>query len=143
MFDSEEICNIYLGVTPVKGQSLIGSEVKLKWLREYVLPLGVESIEEQLHTHCKASILGLIGGVLMPDKIWKKVYRMYLPFFTNLCRTRRYSWGSTYLDLLYRELCRTIDAKAKIVGVHRLWNHGHGIACHTSCPFPHNNLSTH
>jgi len=30
MFDWEEMCDTYLGVAPVKGKSLIGSQVKLK-----------------------------------------------------------------------------------------------------------------
>jgi len=30
MFDWEEMCDAYLGVAPVKGESLIGSQVKLK-----------------------------------------------------------------------------------------------------------------
>jgi len=35
MFDWEEMCDTYLGTTPVKGESLIGSQVKLKWFRKY------------------------------------------------------------------------------------------------------------
>ena len=78
----------YLGVAPVKGESLIGSQVKLKWLRENMLPLGEEQTEEQLHAHCRAYILGLIGGVLMPDRTGNKFHLKYLTFFTNLHRTR-------------------------------------------------------
>jgi len=116
MFDWEEIYDTYLGVAPVKGESLIGSQVKLKWLRENILPLGEEPTEQQLHTHCRAYILGLIGGVLMPDKTGNKVHLMYLTFLTNLRRTTRYSWGSACLAVLYRELCRSTNAKAKTMG---------------------------
>ncbi|XP_027357191.1 protein MAIN-LIKE 2-like [Abrus precatorius] len=62
MFDWEEMCDKYLGIVPVKGESLIGSMVKLKWLRDNMLPLQEESSEEEVHTHCRAYILGLIGG---------------------------------------------------------------------------------
>jgi len=79
-------------------------------------PLGEEPTEQQLHAHCRAYILGLIGRVLMPDKTGNKVYLMYLTFLTNLRRTTRYSWGSACLVVLYRELCRSTDAKAKTMG---------------------------
>jgi len=113
MFDWEEMCDTYLGVAPMKGESLIGSQVKLKWLRENMLPLGEEPTEEQPHAHCRAYILSLIGGALMSDRTENKFHLMYLSFFTNLHRTRQYSWGFTCLAVLYRELCRSTDAKAK------------------------------
>ena len=91
MFDLEDMCDTYLGVTPVKGESLIGSQVKLKWLRENMLLLSEEPTKEQLHGHCRAYILSLIRGVSMPDRTGNKVHLIYLPFLTNLCRTRRYS----------------------------------------------------
>jgi len=91
MCDWEKMCDTYLGVAPVKGESLIGSQVKLKWLIENMLPLGEEPTEEQLHTHYRAYILGLIGGVLMLDRTGNKVHLMYLSFLTNLRRTRQYS----------------------------------------------------
>ena len=91
MFDWEDMCDTYLGIIPVKGESLVGSMVKLKWLRDNLLQLPEEPSEEQLHAHCRAYILGLIGGVLMPDKIGNKVHLMYLSLLTNLQRARRYS----------------------------------------------------
>jgi len=115
MFDWEEMCDTYLGAPPVKGESLIGSQVKLKWLRENMLLLGEEPTEDQLHVHCRAYILGLIIGVLMTDRTFNKVHLMYLTFLTNLHRTRRYSWGSACLAVLYRKLCRSNDAKANIM----------------------------
>jgi len=54
-----------------------------------MLPLGEEPTEEELHAHCKVYILSLIGGVLMSDRTDNKVHLMYLPFLTNLRRTRR------------------------------------------------------
>ena len=73
MFDWEETYDTYLIVAPVKGESLIGSQVKLKWLRENMLPLGEEPTEEELHAHYKVYILSLIGGVLMFDRTVNRV----------------------------------------------------------------------
>ncbi|XP_027348160.1 protein MAIN-LIKE 2-like [Abrus precatorius] len=100
MFDWKDVCDTYIGIVPVKGETLIGSMMKLKWLRDNMLSLLDEPSEEQVHAHVMAYILALIRGVLMPDKIGNKVHLMYLALLTNLKRTRRYSWGSAYLAML-------------------------------------------
>jgi len=81
-----------------------------------MLPLSEEPPKEQLHVHSRMYILSLIGGVLMPDRTDNKVHLIYLQFFTTPCRTRRYSWGSACLVVLYRELCKSTDVKAKTIG---------------------------
>ena len=70
---------------------LVGSTLKLKWLKENMLTLLASPTPQQLVAHYKAYILGLIGGVLMPDKSGNKVHLMYLPLLANLVRTGRYS----------------------------------------------------
>ncbi|XP_027357284.1 protein MAIN-LIKE 2 [Abrus precatorius] len=62
MYNWKEICDTYLSIVSVKGESLIGSMPKLKWLRDNMLPLPEEPYKEEVHTHCRAYILGLIGG---------------------------------------------------------------------------------
>ncbi|KAL5179877.1 Serine/threonine-protein phosphatase 7 long form [Glycine soja] len=64
----------------------------------------------------RANILGLICGVLMPDKSRNKVHIMYLPLLANLDRDDRYNWGSTCLAHLYREICRAIYPTSKNMG---------------------------
>nr|KYP35040.1 hypothetical protein KK1_043942 [Cajanus cajan] len=49
----------------------------------------------------------------MPDKIGHKVHLMYLSLLTNLRTTRRYSWGSTCLAMLYRKMCRATEVGSK------------------------------
>jgi len=78
-----------------------------------LLPIDDNSSIEVIDAHARAYILGLIGGVLMPDKTGNKVHLMYLNYLTNLRRTKRYSWGSACLAVLYREMCRAIDAHAR------------------------------
>nr|KYP63451.1 Serine/threonine protein phosphatase 7 long form isogeny [Cajanus cajan] len=103
MFDWEEM-------------SLFGSMIKLRWLRDNILPLLEQPTEEQLHAHVRAYLLGLIGGVLMLDKTGNKVHLMYLSLLTNLRRTRKYSWGSACLAMLYREMCRATKVGSKTIG---------------------------
>ena len=50
MFDWEKLCDTFLSVRLVKGQSLIGSQVKLKWLGENMLSLG-EDATKKATTH--------------------------------------------------------------------------------------------
>jgi len=87
--------------------------IKLKWLRDNLLPINENSSIEVIHAHAKAYILEMIGGVLMLDKIGNKVHLMYLNYLSNLRRTNRYSWGSACLVVLYREMCRVTDARVK------------------------------
>ncbi|KAL5131211.1 (-)-germacrene D synthase [Glycine soja] len=54
-----------------------GSTLKLKWLKEHMLTLLAEPTPQKLAGHCKAYILGLIGGVLMPDKSGNKVHLIW------------------------------------------------------------------
>ena len=62
-------------------------------------------LQQQLEAQCREYILGLIEGVLMPNKISNKVHLMYLTLLTNLRCAGRYSWGSSCLATLYREMC--------------------------------------
>ena len=91
MLDWDEMCDTLLGIIPVKEESIIGSMIKLKWLRDNLLPIDENFSIEVIHAHARAYILGLIGGVLILDKTGNKVHLMYLNYLTNLRRTRRYS----------------------------------------------------
>jgi len=73
-------------------------------------------LTEVIHAHARAYILGLIGGILMPDKTGNKVHLMYTNYLTNLRRSKRYSWGSACLAVLYREMCKAIDERARTMG---------------------------
>ena len=115
MLDWDEMCDTLLGIIPVKGESIVNSMIKLKWLRDNLLPIDENSSIEVIHAHARAYILGLIIGVLMPDETGNKVHLMYLNYLTNLRRTKRYSWSSACLVVLYREMCREIDGRARTV----------------------------
>jgi len=71
----EEMCSTFSGINPTK-------EGVTHWS---MLTLKKQALEEELNAHARAYILGLIGWVLMPDKIGNKVYLMYLQFLVNLC----------------------------------------------------------
>lgn len=115
-YDWDDVCQQYLGVVPPKGEAIISSAIKIKWLQDNMPPLPVEPTQQRLEAHCRAYILRLIGGVLMPDKTGNRVHLMYLTLLGDLERVRHYSWGSACLALLYREMCRATDPEAKTMG---------------------------
>ncbi|KAH1197969.1 Serine/threonine-protein phosphatase 7 long form [Glycine max] len=83
-YDWEEMCEQYLGVVLPKGEAIVSSTIKLKWLQDDMPLLPLEA-------HFKAYILRIIGGVLMPDKTRNWVHLMYLTVLVDLERVRRYS----------------------------------------------------
>ena len=64
-------------------------------------------LQQQLEAQCREYILGLIEGVLMPNKISNKIHLMYLTLLTNLRCPGRYSRGSACLATLYKEMSQT------------------------------------
>ena len=81
------MCTKYTGVIP-PNNALVGLTLKLKWLKENMLTLPAKPTQ-QLAVHCRTYILGLIGGVLMPDMSRNKVHLIYLPLLANLDRAGR------------------------------------------------------
>ena len=79
------MCEEYIGVVPPEN-ALVGLTLKLKWLKEHMLTLPTEPTPQQLVAHCRAYIVGHIGGVLMLDKSENKVHLKYLPLLANLNR---------------------------------------------------------
>ncbi|KAH1081994.1 hypothetical protein J1N35_021755 [Gossypium stocksii] len=61
----------------------------------------------ELMCAARAYIMHIIGGVLILDANNSKVHIQCLPLLADLSNVRSYSWGSTVLAVLYRELCRT------------------------------------
>ena len=82
-YDWEQMCAKYIGVVPLEN-ALVGSTLKLKWLKEHMLTLPAKPTPQQPAAHCRANILGMIGGELMPDKLGNRVHLMYLPLLADL-----------------------------------------------------------
>nr|KYP43631.1 Serine/threonine protein phosphatase 7 long form isogeny [Cajanus cajan] len=82
-YDWDELCYELLGFVLPKGEALVGSSIKLKWLRDHTIALSDEPTEQQLHQHCRAYILGLIGCVIMPEKSGNRIHLMYLPLLAD------------------------------------------------------------
>lgn len=96
------MCHTYLGVVP-RCNSRVGNQTKMvAW--QYATFATTTKIQ-QLEVHYRAYILGFIWGILMSDKTSNKVHLMYLTLLTNLRCAGRYSWGSSCLATLYREMC--------------------------------------
>jgi hypothetical protein len=113
--DWDEKCQELLGQIPPENQ-MVGQSVKLKWLKDTFADIPSNATTEQVKMHCRAYMLRLIGGLIIPDKSGNRVHLMYLPLLKNLERVKRYSWGSACLANLYRQMCRATAPSYKCMG---------------------------
>ncbi|MFQ6621858.1 hypothetical protein Gotur_002941, partial [Gossypium turneri] len=100
------LCYQLLGDSPNDDESNF-TGLKFTWLKAKFGQLSANATEGELMCAARAYIMHIIGGVLMLDSNNNKVHIMYLPLLADLTNVRSYSWGSTILVVLYRELCWT------------------------------------
>ncbi|KAF1893533.1 hypothetical protein Lal_00002022 [Lupinus albus] len=115
-FDWDEMCGELLGKVPIVEEDMRGCELKLAWLVDNFSQLPPNPTQIQLEQYCRARILYIIGGELIPDKSNSRVHLMYLHLLRDLSRVNRYSWGSACLANLYREMCRATKPNGKAMG---------------------------
>ncbi|KAF1884365.1 hypothetical protein Lal_00033541, partial [Lupinus albus] len=115
-FDWDEMCGELLGNVPIVEEDMRGCELKLAWLVNNFSELPPNPTQIQLQQYCRARILYIIGGELLPDKSNCRVHLMYLHLLRDLSRVHIYSWGSACLENLYMELCRETKSNAKAMG---------------------------
>lgn len=112
----DELCHELLGEVPPENARK-GAALKLTWLLNMLrAPLPEEPTTHQLQCRCRAYIMYMIGGALIPDKSGNRVHLMYLNLLRDLNNTKKYSWGSACLANLYRELCRASSEVGKSMG---------------------------
>ncbi|KAK4410303.1 protein MAINTENANCE OF MERISTEMS [Sesamum angolense] len=71
--------------------------------------------------YASAVALLLLGGMMCPDSSGNLVSLLYLAKLEDIVAARNYSWGSTVLAFLYRELCNASEkGKAAIGGALQL-----------------------
>ncbi|KAL4378272.1 hypothetical protein GQ457_02G033310 [Hibiscus cannabinus] len=102
-----------LGVDPV---DLDDDRVNITWLDQNFsnLPTNASTvIKEQF---APAHILRVIGGILMPDKSRNKVHLMWLRHLRDFSEAEKFSWGSTVLAYLFRDLCKATDPGKHAIG---------------------------
>ncbi|XP_073225752.1 serine/threonine-protein phosphatase 7 long form homolog [Cicer arietinum] len=100
----KDVCQEYLGVIPPEGATK-GNSIKLKWLKDTFDNVGENASEVEKQASCRAYILRMIGGLLMPDKSNNHVHLKYLSILGDINKASHYSWGLAVLATLYRELC--------------------------------------
>ena len=112
----DELCHELLGEFPPENARKRAA-LKLTWLLNMLrAPLPEEPTTHQLQCRCRAYIMYMIGGALIPDKSGNRVHLMYLNLLHDLNNTKKYSWGSACLANLYRELCRASSEFGKAMG---------------------------
>ena len=105
------MCATLFGVVP-EDRDISKQRLRLSWLTGHFPSLAPDADVEFVRCYARAFILQLIGGFLFVDKSNNRVHLMFLPLVEDFGVTGTYSWGSTCLTWLYREMCRAshIDA---------------------------------
>ena len=106
-----------------KCQSLLGLATNAVVLKEQRILINklLEKIDQGLpdgavevvvHQYARCYILALLADTIFVDKSGDRVHTMWLQMLRNLRNPPQYSWESTCLAWLYRELCRTTNRGA-------------------------------
>ena len=114
-----DVCAEMLGIQiPNDDQTVLkGQRILIPALVERIRqPLPPNDNEIQVHQYACYYILALLGDMVFLDKSEDRVHLMWLEFIQNLRNSRKYSWGSSALSWLYRQLCNATDKKAKQIG---------------------------
>ncbi|XP_050280432.1 serine/threonine-protein phosphatase 7 long form homolog [Quercus robur] len=105
-------CQSMLGIA-TNGTLLKGQRIQIKKLLEKIdegLPNGVAKVV--VHQYERYYILALLANTIFADKFGDRVHTMWLQMLRDLRNPPQYSWESTCLAWLYRELCRATDRGA-------------------------------
>ena len=105
------------GVPENDNKSLVGQRILISRLVERIAkPLPHDATEIQIHQYAWCYLLALLGNNIFMDKLGDRVHLIFLEFLRNLHDPPQYSWGSSCLAWLYRELCRASDKEASQIG---------------------------
>ena len=97
------LCKELLGVVPPKDK-LNGQQLSIEWLHDHLPSLEAEANDLTIQRHAHAYILGLMAGIVFPNKTNRSVHLMFLPLLRDLVAAGQFSWGSACLSWLYQEL---------------------------------------
>ena len=87
----DESFDMLLGEVP-SNNARKGAALKLTWLLSILrAPLPKEPTIHQLQRRCRAYIMYMIGGVLIPDKSGNRVHLMYLNLLCDFNNIKKYS----------------------------------------------------
>lgn len=104
-YDWPVVCNRLLGTVPSTNQ-LKGSRLNMMWLSQTYGNLPIDADDVTVQCYARAFILQLLGGSIFVGKSGSMVQLMFLPLLEDFDAAGEYSWRSTALAWLYRELCR-------------------------------------
>ena len=106
------LCGKLLGRTP-RPIKLKGARLSMPWLNDV---FGVLPDDVTVQQYARAYILEMIGGSIFADKSGNRVHLQWLGLLRDFDIAGSYSWGSTTLAWLYRELYRATKPNTKDIG---------------------------
>ena len=109
-------CQTMLGINPI-GTVLKGQKILIKKLLDKIdQGLLDDAVEVDVHQYARCYILTLLADTIFTNKSGDKVHTMWLQMLSDLRNPPQYSWGSTCLAWLYRELYKAIDIGTSQIG---------------------------
>ena len=109
-------CRSMLGINPI-GTVLKGQRILIKKLLEKIdQGLPNDATEVVVNQYAWCYILALLANTIFVDKSGDRAHTIWLQMLRDLRNPPQYSWGSTCLAWLYRELCRATDKGASQIG---------------------------
>ncbi|KAK4402447.1 protein MAINTENANCE OF MERISTEMS [Sesamum angolense] len=113
----QEYCMQYIGFAPEDG-ALKGSRLQVKAIIEHISHVHITPNTPHLTViqYARAVALLLLGGTMCPDSSGNFVSLLYLAKLEDIVAARNYSWGSTVLAFLYRELCNASEKGKAVIG---------------------------
>ncbi|XP_050878437.1 protein MAIN-LIKE 2-like [Lathyrus oleraceus] len=99
----------FLGRQPPENH-IKGRHIRISWLKQILeeTEISENSSHEELIIYTRMYNILCIALTLFPDKSAKDIHSMWIPFVRDLRQCREYSWGSTVLEFLYREICKVV-----------------------------------
>ena len=110
-----DMCAQYLPEVPPSSEGRSKYTVNMRWLRESLerhQPTDL-STEDDLDRWTRGYLWLIVGGLLMSEKSGARVNSMWLPLLVDFDRCGTYSWGSTVLAYLYRDLYKASKRTTK------------------------------
>jgi hypothetical protein len=105
--ESRILCEQTFGISPAREQCKYGGWVSGTWLDSVVKNMNVDHLSaEEVRRFAMLWMLQMVGGLLFPDKSLWGSRVTYLAYLQDINSVNTWSWGSSVLVMLYRQLCK-------------------------------------
>jgi hypothetical protein len=110
-------CEQIWGSTPLPQYCKANSQVSGRYFDDVVLGRDlVNGSDADIQAYAMAWMMQMVCGVLFPDKSSGYIKTNYCPLLVDTNVINDYSWGSSVLAMLYREMCKACHIGVSQIG---------------------------